>query len=120
MSEYKRIERLIKSLIPRFDRRPTDANYQLADVRHMINELGLHMTPGALQHVLADDKIVDDFLMSIIELERYLGKRVVLEDMTIDPELVPRVYEEDGVIGFSVEAKDQEIVFAEYPYSPIQ
>lgn len=123
MSEYKRLERLAKSLIPRFDRRGDDRpNYQLADARHMINELGLQMSPEALKHLLSQDAILDDFLMSIIELESYLKRRVVLDDMTIDPDLTPRVYEEPTVIGFSIERKGKEIVFAEYdfPRKPIE
>jgi hypothetical protein len=113
MSEFKRLERLVKALIPRLPR-AENRQYQLADARHMINDLGMHIPPEVLAYLLAQDAILDDFLMSIYALEKELRRKVVTEFATIDEALEPKVYVEEALIGFSVTHKARELVFAEY------
>lgn len=117
MSEFKRLSRLIKSAIPRFPR-GKDRQYQLSDARMMITDLGMQMSPEALAFMTEDDNKLDDFLMNIYHLESDIRKKAITEFATIDLDLSPKVYEEDGKLGFSVLHKDEEIVFAEYDFPP--
>lgn len=113
MSEFKRLKRLAKSLIPRFPR-DEDRQYSLDDARNMINDLGLSLSPEALGYVIHDDKILDDFVNGIHNLENKLRRKVVNEQALINPDLDPKAYEEDQTVGFTVTYKGEEIVFAEY------
>ena len=113
MSEFKRLKRLTKSLIPRFPR-SGQKNYSPSDARMMISELGIHMPSEVYTYLVERDAILDDFINSIYELERKLRRKVVTDMATIDEELNPQVYVEDGMAGFSVTHKGEEIVFAEY------
>jgi len=117
MSEFKRLTRLIKAAIPRFPR-SEDRQYQLSDAHMMITDLGMQMSPEALAFMTDDDNRLDDFLMNIYHLEADIRKKAVTEFATIHPDLSPKVYEEDGKIGFSVVHKKEEIVFAEYDFPP--
>lgn len=116
MSDFKRLERLVKALIPRLPR-AEDRQYQLSDARHMINDLGLQMPPEVLAYLIERDAILDDFLMSVYGLERELRRKVVTDFGVIDEALDPKVYIEDGTVGFSVTHKGRELVFAEYAYA---
>lgn len=114
MSDYKRLERMIRSLIPRFPR-AEDRQYSLKDARNMINELGLQMPADVLDFLVSRDTILDDFINSIHDLEAKLRRKVVNDHGEIDEELEPKVYVEEDEVGFSVTHKGKEIVFAEYP-----
>ena len=113
MSEFKRVERIIRSLVPRFPRN-RDRHYSLTDARNILNELGLQMSPEALAYMLAEDTRMDDFINAIYDLESRLGKKTVNESGNLDEELEPKVYEEEGDLGFSVTHRGKEYVFAEY------
>ena len=113
MSEFKRLERIVKSLIPRIPR-AEDRQYQLSDARHMINDLGLQMPPEVMAYLLERDTILDDFIMSIYALERELRRKVITDFDTIDEALDPKVYVEGNEVGFSVTHQGRELVFAEY------
>lgn len=113
MSELRRLERLAKSLIPRIPR-GEDRQYTLEDARHMINELGLQMSPEALAFMTGDSNRLDDFLMNVYHLEEKVGKKVTTDSRSIDERYEPKVYEEDGTLAFSVTWRGKERVFAEY------
>jgi len=113
MSEYKRLKRVLKSLIPSFPR-DEDRQYSLADARNMINDVGLQMSAEVLDKLVSKDKILDDFLSNIYYLESDIGRKVVTDYATIDMKYNPRVYVEGDLVGFSVTHKGEEIVFAEY------
>lgn len=113
MSELKRLERIVRSLIPRIPRDP-DRQYSLADARNMINELGLQMPPEVMAYLLERDAILDDFISSIYDLEARLNRKVVQPQGTLDEQLQPRVRVEEGKVAFTIEHRGQEKVFAEY------
>lgn len=113
MSDYNRLKRVLKSLIPRFPR-DEDRQYSLEDARNMINDVGLQMSAEILRKLVEDDKILDDFLSNIYFLESDIGRKVVSSYATIDMKYNPRVYVEDDLVGFSITYKGEEIVFAEY------
>lgn len=113
MSEYKRLKRVLKSLIPRFPK-DEDRQYSLADARNMINDVGLQMSSEVLEKIVSKDKLLDDFLDDIYYLESDIGRKVVTDYATIDMKYNPRVYVEGDLVGFSITHKGEEIVFAEY------
>ena len=113
MSDFKRLERLAKSLIPRIPR-DEDRQYTLEDARMMLTDLGLQMSPAVLRFLTEDDNKLDDFLMNVYQLEQKFRRKVITDFATLAPDLDPKVYVEDGKAGFSVTRKGKEIVFAEY------
>lgn len=117
-SEYERLRRIAKSLIPRFKRPTERRNYHLSDARHMLNELGMQMSPSLLNHLVEDDRKLDEFIDGIYALEDDLGISVINEFNSIRPELSPRVYvvNEERIIGFSVIYGGEEVVFVEYAF----
>ena len=113
MSDFKRLQRLIKSAIPRFPR-GSEYSYSLEDARMMINDLAMSMSPEALAFMTSKDTILEDFLECIYHMEDRVGKRIVTEFAVIDAKYHPQVYEEDGLLGFTIQHKNKEIVYAEY------
>ena len=113
MSDFKRLQRILKSRIPRFPK-GSDYSYTLEDARMMITDLGLELSPKAFEYLTHTDVVLDDFNTGVYLLEDRIGRRITTEFNIIDPELEPKVYEEEGVVGFSIKHKKQELVFAEY------
>ncbi|MEO0896101.1 MAG: hypothetical protein AAFY71_06880 [Bacteroidota bacterium] len=119
-TEYKRIKRLVKSLIPRMNRKAGRRNYKLEDARHMINELGMQMPAELLSYLIEDNKVLDDFATSVQALEDELDMEVVDQFSSFFPDLEPKVYIErsENVVGFTINTGGEEIIFAEYPLPP--
>ncbi|MEM7371496.1 MAG: hypothetical protein AAF587_22980 [Bacteroidota bacterium] len=115
MSDFYRIKRLAKSLVPRFSRSRT-YEYTLSDAHMMITDLGMNIPPEILEKLVSNDRILDDFLTSIYQLEKEIRQTAITEFATIKPELEPKVYLEDGMVGFTIMHKGEELVFAEYAY----
>ncbi|MEZ4772255.1 MAG: hypothetical protein R3D00_03665 [Bacteroidia bacterium] len=113
MSDFKRLTRLSKSIIPRFER-GRSRHYNHGDARMMINDLGMQMSPEVLQKLVSNAEVLEDFLNSIYQLEQKINKEVVTEYATIDTEYEPKVYVEERSVGFSITYKGKEVVFAEY------
>ncbi|MEZ4825776.1 MAG: hypothetical protein R3C61_05695 [Bacteroidia bacterium] len=113
MSDFKRLARLSKSIIPRFER-GNSRHFNHDDARMMINDLGMQMSPDVLKKLVSNPDVLEDFLNSIYQLEQKLHRKVVTEYATIDLEYDPKVYVEDGTVGFSITWKEKEVVFAEY------
>lgn len=113
MSEFKRLQRLARSVVPRFAR-TGEHEYTISDARNMINDLATDLSPAALEYLVSRADVLDDFLSAVYQLQDKLGRKVVTEFASIDPALSPKAYEEDGIAGFSVTHKGKEIVFAEY------
>ncbi|MDX2250581.1 MAG: hypothetical protein SF052_27615 [Bacteroidia bacterium] len=113
MSDFKRLARLTKSIVPRFERgRSRYLNHD--DARMMINDLGMQMSPEVLKKLIFNAEILEDFINSVYQLEQKINKEVVTEYATIDIEYNPKVYVEGHTVGFSITYKDKEVVFAEY------
>lgn len=113
MSELARFKRLAKSLIPKFSS-SYGKYYSHSDAKLMITDLAHSISPQSLAYLVDSDEVLEDFLHSIYELERSLGRKVVTSQYMIDPELEPKAYEEDGKVLFTVMRKREEIVFTEY------
>lgn len=113
MADFYRLKRIAKALAPKFPR-SRSYEYTLSDARMMITDLGMEIPPKVLDQLVSNDLVLDDFLTSVYELEREIRKKAVTEFATIKPELEPKVYLEDGMIGFTIVHKDEELVYAEY------
>ena len=115
MSEFQRLERLVRSLIPRIPRDPA-RQYSLTDARNMINELGMQIPPEVMAYLLARDAILDDFINSLYDLEARLNRKVVDQHGVIDPSLQPQARVEAGQVAFTIVHRGQEKVFTEYSF----
>ena len=116
--DFKRLKRLVKSVIPRFRGSDAGSTLKLEDARLILTNLGLQMSPQTLDKLISNDETLDDFLMSIHELERDLQMKVLTSDYDIDPILSPKVYDLGTAVGFTVlNRQGEEMVFAEYTLS---
>ncbi len=113
MSELYRIKRIVKSLIPRTPR-DSERRYSYADARLMINDLGMDLSPEVLAYLVDTDTVLEDFVGSVYELEYMLKRRATTEITTLDPELVPKAYDEPPRVVFTIQHDGEEWVFAEY------
>lgn len=113
MSEYNRLKRILKSVIPRFPK-GSDRQYNHSDAKMILNDLGMEIPAKVLAKMMSSDAILEDFVNNLYHLEADIRKRVVNEFSVIDPKFEPKVYNEDGMLGFSIRHKGEEIVFAEY------
>jgi hypothetical protein len=80
----------------------------------MINELGMQIPPKVLKALVNSDVALEEFINGIYLAEDEIKKKLVTESSIIDPAYDPKVYLEDGVIGFTVTYKKEEIIFAEF------
>ncbi|RMG56200.1 MAG: hypothetical protein D6722_26840 [Bacteroidetes bacterium] len=117
MSDFARLQRLAKSLIPNFGR-DRSRHYDHDDARNIINDLGLQIPPPVLAFLVTSDTILEDFVTSLYELEAHLRKPVVTESATLDSAFMPQVYVEPHQVAFSVTHKGKEVIFAEYDLPP--
>ncbi len=117
MSSLKRLERLVKSAIPRFLGH-NDQHYSHSDARLILTGFGLDLTPAQLARLADSAEVLEDFTLSLYSLERKIGRSAVNDLMEIDPELNPKAYAEDGNLAFTITWKKKELVFAEYPEFP--
>ncbi|MEL6193397.1 MAG: hypothetical protein AAFR66_15165 [Bacteroidota bacterium] len=113
MSDFKRLERIIKSRLPRFPK-DIDYTYSVKDARNMINDLGLSLSPEALAYLTETETILDDFLEGVYHVENRFKKRVANEQAFLKEEFSPKVYEEDGKAIFTLTHRGKEYIFAEY------
>ena len=113
MSELYRIKRIVKSLIPRTPRNP-ERRYSYSDARLIINDLGMSLSPETLAYLVDSDEVLEDFVLSMYEMEYTLNRKATNEITVIDPELKPKAYEEDQRVVFTVFYDNEEWVFAEY------
>ncbi len=116
MSDLQRLKRIVKSLIPRIPRK-SELRYDYGDARLMINDLALDLSPQTLSYLVNNDMVLEDFINSIYDLEHQLRRQVTTRMNTIDPELLPKVYEESNSVTFTVKFDGDEWIFAEYTIS---
>ncbi|WNJ21116.1 hypothetical protein [Pontibacter sp. G13] len=116
LPEFNRFKRLVRSWMPNFSR-PVGKHHTLEDARNMITDLGMQMSPKALDFLVSRDTILDDFLMAVYQMESEFRRPVVTPQATIAEDLEPKVYETDENIGFTIKHRGEEMVFAEYQLS---
>jgi hypothetical protein len=89
--------------------------YQEDDALMILNDLGMLMSPSALEYIAGNSTLREDFLMQIYAAEDELGIDLVRDNVMIDPALEPKVYEEGNKIVFTVSPKrNKEYVIAEF------
>ena len=113
MSDYYRLKRLVKSIIPRFPD-GNDRQYTPSDARLIITDLAMNISPENLEALVENDMILDDFIGSLYELEHEVRKKIVNDLGVIDPTFLPKAYQEGGVVGFAISYRGEDLIFAEY------
>ncbi len=118
MSDFKRIKRIVGSWVGkvRYGKKRRLAVYENDDALLILNDLGLLMTPAALEHIAGNSTLREDFLIQIYAAEDELRLDLVKDNVQIDPALEPKVYEEDGKITFTITWKKDEYLIAEFPF----
>lgn len=110
MSNLKRLGRIVKSWSGKLRR---DNYYEADDVFSIINELGMKMSPEALEYMLSTDVIKEEFLEGIYVAEEGIGRIIIKDRKEIDPEYQPNVYEDSNTIVFTITYKGKEKIFHE-------
>jgi hypothetical protein len=118
MSEFSRLNRLVKALVPNFSK-SRERYYSFDEARMMIADLGMAIPPEMLAKLLDTDALLDEFINSLYQLEDEIGKgSIVTESSTIMADYQPSVHVEDNKIAFSVTYKKlfqtHQTVFVEY------
>ena len=116
MSDLKRIKRIVGSWVgkARFGKKRRLSVYQDDDALLILNDLGLQMSPAALDHIAGNSTTREDFLIQIYAVEDDLGLDLIKDNIQIDPALEPKVYEEDGKITFTINWKKEDYLVAEF------
>ncbi len=116
MSEYNRLKRVVRSLMPDFTTRRKDIKqyYDVDDARMMINELGMQIPPKILKGLLNSDAALDEFVNGVYLVEDEIKRKIVTNRSIIDPQYQPQVHLEENLIGFTITHKREEIIFAEF------
>jgi len=112
--QFRRLKRVAQSYLPHLS---SEANreYSYEDARMMLTDLGLQMSPEVLDTLLSRLDVLDDFILSIYQLEKEIKRTdIVTEFCTIDMKYEPHVYADSRFIGFTITHEDEEILFAEY------
>lgn len=119
MSELSRLKRIAQALIPNLGKQ-RDRYYNFEDAKMIISELGISIPPDLFAKITEDDRILDDFLNKIYQLEDEIGKKdVITTESIINPIYSPKVYVEENKIAFTVSygfLTKQEVIFAEYSF----
>jgi hypothetical protein len=113
MSDFKRLQRIAKSMIPRFSFKP-QSEYSMEDAHDMINDLGIQIPPKVLKLLLSKDEILDDFVEGVVALRREIKRDVLDEFGLIDAELEPQVLIDGQTVTFCIQHKKEFLIFAEY------
>jgi len=116
MSEYQRLKRVVRSLMPEFSTRRRDVSqyYAAEDARMMINELGMQIPPKVLKALSNSEVALEDFINGVYLVEDEIGRKIVTDRSIIDSQYKPKVYLEDNLIGFTIFHRGEEIIFAEF------
>jgi len=118
MSEFSRLNRLVKALVPNFSKK-RERYYSFDEARMMIADLAMPIPPEMLQKLLDTDALLDEFINSLYQVEDEIGKgSIVTEFSTIMADYQPSVHIEENKIAFTVTYKKlfqaHQTVFVEY------
>lgn len=118
MSEFNRIKRIVGSWVGnvRRGKKRRLAQYQDDDALLILNDLGLQMSPEALEYLAGNSTLREDFLIQVYAAEDDLGLDLIKDNVMIDPALDPKVYELEGKIGFTISWKKEEYMIAEFEF----
>jgi|GEM_PF-1486094 len=114
MSNIDRLRRVVNSWVGsrRKQRRP--AVYEQDDPRMIINDLGLQLSPEALSLIADNNFYREDLLVQIYAAEEELDCDLVVDNIQLDPQYSPKVYEDEKVIAVSILIDGEEVVIIEF------
>jgi hypothetical protein len=118
MSEFQRFKRIVRSWVGgvRHRKKRRVGTYENDDALLILNDLGWKMSPAALEHVAGNSIRREDFLMQLYAAEDDLGVDLIRDNVMLNPDLNPQVYEVENKIGFTVTVKGDEYLVAEFPW----
>lgn len=118
MSEFQRLKRVVNSWIGnvRLRKKRRLATYQDDDALLILSEMGWKMSPAALEYVSGNSTRREDFLQQIYAAEDDLGVDLIRDNVMLNPDLDPKVYEVEDKIGFTVTYKGEEYLVAEFAW----
>ncbi|MFM2374945.1 MAG: hypothetical protein RLZZ165_41 [Bacteroidota bacterium] len=118
MSEFQRLKRVVNSWIggARHHKKRRLATYQADDALLILNGLGWKMSPKALEYLAGNSLRREDFLMQIYAAEDSLGVDLIRDNVMLNPDVDPKVYEVEGKIGITAMVKGEEYLIAEFPW----
>lgn len=118
MSEIDRLKRIARSWWGGIRKKQRPASYERDDARMIINDLGLQMSPEALTSIADNSFRREDMLVQIYNAEEDLGIDIIQDNVQIDSQWEPKVYEEEGKIAVTIVVKKEEIVIVEFEDDP--
>jgi hypothetical protein len=119
MSELKRLKRVIGSWVAGFRHRKKRrvSIYEHDDALLILTDLGLMMSPEALEYVSGNSTRREDFLQQLYMSEDELNIDLIENNVRIRPDLSPSVREEGTKIAFTVLHRGEELIVAEFDRS---
>lgn len=86
---------------------------QFYDGMMILTNQGYQMRAETLAWLTDSETRKEDFVQDILAAEKELNLEMVINFNEIDPDLSPKVYEEDGKVIFTISEGKEEIVYCE-------
>ena len=118
MSDLYRIKRIARSWWGGVRKKQRPATYEQDDPRMIINDLGLQMSPEALEGIADNSFRREDMLVQLYNAEEELGIDLIKDNTAIDPKWNPKVYEQDDRVAITIVVKKEEVVIVEFDDKP--
>jgi hypothetical protein len=116
MSELHRLKRVFGSWIGKLRHRKLRRTsvYEFDDALLILTDLGMLMSPEALEYVSGNSTRREDFLQQIYMSEDELGIDLIQDNVRIDPQWNPLVREEGNKIAITIIHRGEELIVAEW------
>lgn len=116
MSELQRLKRVFGSWVGKIRHRKVRRTsvYNQDDALLILTELGMQMSPQALEYVSGNSTRREDFLQQVYLSEDELDVDLIEDNVRIDPRWNPTVREEGNKIAITVIHRREEMIIAEW------
>lgn len=116
MSDLQRLKRVFGSWVGKLRHRKKRRSsiYEDDDSLLILTDLGMQMSPEALEYVSGNSTRREDFLQQLYMSEDELDIDLIQDNVRLDPKWKPNVREEGKRIAFTVVVRGEEMIVAEY------
>lgn len=114
MSNIDRLKRVVTTWVGSMRKRRRPAVYEQDDPRMIINDLGLQLSQEALSLIADNNFYREDMLVQIYAAEEELDRDLVVDNIQLDPQYSPKVYEDENRITVSILIEGEEVVIIEF------
>ena len=111
MSDLNRLRRIVFSWTELY--KPDFEDKQFYDAMMILTNQGYQMRAETLTWLTDSETRKEDYVQDILAAEKELNLDMVINFNEIDPDLSPKVYEEDGKVIFTISEGKEEIVYCE-------